>query len=123
MQLECMYVGNRFFMPMGEQPPRIYPVVGSSSLHVQHLDAFVSRGLGRGLKINLVVARDHTYDMPRAVAREYQRLEYGGDILAQLLGHMCCGEVLLVNGIGYKFIRYAGLVEQACRICLFDLLL
>ena len=96
---------------------------GQQLLHVQHLDAFVSRSLGRGLKINFVVARHHTYDVSRAVAREYQRLEYGGDILAQLLGHMCCGEVLLVNGIGYEFIRYAGLVEQACRICLFDLLL
>ena len=29
--VECMYVGRGRFMPMGEQPPRIYPVVGSSS--------------------------------------------------------------------------------------------
>lgn len=29
--LEWMYVGKRFFMPMGEHPPRMYPVVGSSS--------------------------------------------------------------------------------------------
>ena len=38
---------------------------GQQLLHVQHLDAFVSRSLGCGLKIHLVVARNNTYDVSR----------------------------------------------------------
>ena len=41
-----MKVGKLFFMPTGEQPPRIYPVTGNSSF------IYVSAGV-RGLQLKV----------------------------------------------------------------------
>ena len=92
--VEWKNVGKSFFMPTGEQPPRV--------------------------ETDLVVARHDTDEKPGAVAAQHQRLEYALDGFAQLLSDMRGRQMLLVDRIGNQFVADAGTVEQASGIGLFD---
>ena len=78
-------VGNGFFIPIGEQPPRMYPVVGSNS-RTGIRSLLVARNCGRSFQIDLVISRDDTDEMARPVTTKHERLENRSNIFAELFG-------------------------------------
>ena len=97
-----MNVGSGFLMPIGEQPPRIYPVAGRSS--------FI------GLRSHFLFAETAAAAFRSTVAAQHQCLEHGGYILAQLAGDVRGRKIVFVDRIGNQRILYLGPVQQARRI-------
>lgn len=100
-------------MPMGQHPPRIYPVRGSSSFIGISSAFFCPCGFGRFFQVNLGVARNDAHKVPGFFSVEHERFEYPSDVLAELSGHMGGCEVILVDFIRNQLIRDARPVKQA----------
>ena len=93
---------------------------GQQFLHRYQVTLLVSRDSRRRLQINLLITRNHTYKVARAITTQYECLKDGGYILIELLGNVRGCEVFLIHGIGNQFVSDLCTVEQSRRIGLFD---
>ena len=109
-------VGNGFFIPIGEQPPRMYPVVGSNS-RTGIRSAFLLPEMRAAAFRS--TSRDDTDEMARPITTKHERLENRSNIFAELFGHVSRGQMLLIHPIRDQFVGDFGSVEQTGRIGLF----
>ena len=93
---------------------------GQELLHGDHLALLVARYLGGELEVDGGIAGDDAHEVAGAVALQDEGLEHLGDVFAQRLGYMGCGEVALIYLVGDELVGYLGLVEQAGCIGLLD---
>lgn len=112
-------VGNGFFIPIGEQPPRMYPVVRKQLPDGNQIGFLVARNAGGSFQIDLVISRDDTDEMARPVTTKHECLENRSNIFAELFGHVSRGQMLLIHPIRDQFVGDFGSVEQTGRIGLF----
>ena len=98
--------------------------IGSASIsfsYLYHLHLLVARHLRQCLQIHLPVSRDHAHNMPCPVTVQHQCLEYACDILSQTVRNVLRRQIVLIEFVRNQTVSYAGLVQEACGICLFYL--
>lgn len=86
-----MVVWNSFFMPMGEQPPWMYPVSGSRSLDLHMEDGFFAYRSGSLFQVQFLCHRNEKDVVFAGLCHSDQRLEYLRRVLSQRLCQLYAG--------------------------------